>query len=170
MTTSDAFTGTEATAWARLVAVSELLPTALDGQLQRDAEITHFEYLVLMTLAESPEQTSRLTRVASQTNATLPRLSHVARRLDERGLLHRFPCPEDRRATNATITPDGLALLESARPGHVRTVRDNVLDALTVAEIEHLSAITAKVLSRLDPEQRMAATCTSNTEVATSSD
>ena len=61
-----------------------------------------------MALAAAPDRTMRMTALASRTNATLPRLSHVARRLEERGLIRRFPCPEDRRATNATITEAGL--------------------------------------------------------------
>ncbi|SFR70555.1 transcriptional regulator, MarR family [Agromyces sp. CF514] len=158
MTSIQPFSPAEATAWARLVAVSELLPTMLDAQLQRDVELTHFEYLVLSVLAASPEQTSRMTRLASQTNATLPRLSHVARRLDEKGLLERFPCPQDKRATNARITSEGLAVLDRAAPGHVATVRSNVLDALEPAELDQLAAISSRILARLDPEGRMSAT------------
>ncbi|MFF2371412.1 MarR family winged helix-turn-helix transcriptional regulator [Agromyces sp. NPDC058110] len=151
------FTGPEATAWARLVAVSELLPTVLDAQLLRDVELTHFEYLVLSVLAASPERTSRMTRLASQTNATLPRLSHVARRLEEKGLLERFPCPEDKRATNARLTAAGSAVLEDAAPGHIATVRANVLDALGPDELEQLAAIGSRILGRLDPEGRLSA-------------
>ncbi|MGI9822978.1 MarR family winged helix-turn-helix transcriptional regulator [Agromyces sp. Marseille-Q5079] len=158
MTSTPPFSPAEATAWARLVAVSELLPTMLDAQLLRDVELTHFEYLVLSVLAASPDQTSRMTRVASQTNATLPRLSHVARRLEEKGLLERFPCPQDKRATNARITSEGLAVLDRAAPGHVATVRSNVLDALEPGELDQLAAITASILARLDPEGRLSAT------------
>ncbi|GAA1824271.1 MarR family winged helix-turn-helix transcriptional regulator [Agromyces salentinus] len=158
MTATQPFSSAEATAWARLVAVSELLPTMLDAQLQRDVELTHFEYLVLSVLASSPDRTSRMTRLASQTNATLPRLSHVARRLEEKGLLARFPCPQDKRATNARITDEGLAVLDRAAPGHVATVRSNVLDALAPGELDQLAAITASILSKLDPEGRLSAT------------
>src|SRR5512144_2980292 len=90
----------ESAAWVRRVALTALLPVALAAQLLRDAQLTHFEYAALMALAESPDRTMRMTALASRTNATLPRLSHVARRLEERGLIRRFPCPTDRRATN----------------------------------------------------------------------
>src|SRR5690242_11862007 len=88
-------------AWVRLVAVLELLPGVIDGQLRRDAQLTHFDYYVLAMLSEAPERTLRMTTLAQRTNATLPRLSHVVQRLEERGLMERFPCPQDRRATNA---------------------------------------------------------------------
>ncbi|HEY6799832.1 MAG TPA: MarR family transcriptional regulator, partial [Agromyces sp.] len=128
----------ESAAWVRLVALAELLPVALDAQLQRDDGITHFEYVALMSLADAPERTMRMTALAAKTNATLPRLSHVARRLEERGLIERFPCPEDRRATNATITDAGLRLLIDAGPGHIGTVRELVIDALTPQQLEQL--------------------------------
>lgn len=148
----------EETAWIRLIAVTELLPAALDAQLVRDSRLTHFEYRVLMVLADSPRRTSRMTRLASQTNSTLARLSHVVRRLEDRALVERFPCPEDRRATNARVTDAGLAAFTEAGPGHVATVRALVLDALTPEQLDQLSAIGASLLERLDPDGRMTAT------------
>jgi len=148
----------ESAAWVRLIALAELLPGALDAQLLRDAGLTHFEYVALMSLADAPNRTMRMTELASRTNATLPRLSHVARRLEERELIERFPCPEDRRATNATITQAGLDLLASAAPGHVDTVRANVLDALSPDQLEQLYQIAGAVLTRLDPDERLTAT------------
>src|SRR3954452_13290038 len=112
----------ERAAWTRLVAVLELLPSALDAQLRRDAGLTHFDYFVLAMLSEADDHTLRMTTLAQRTNATLPRLSHVVRRLEERGLVVRFPCPEDRRATNARLTDAGLDHLEAAAPGHVAAV------------------------------------------------
>src|SRR5215213_8486669 len=81
-------------AWVRLVAVLELLPGVLDGQLRRDAALTHFEYYVLAMLSEAPGTTLRMTALARLTRSTLPRLSHVVQRLEARGLVERFPCPE----------------------------------------------------------------------------
>ena len=148
----------ESAAWVRLVALAELLPGALDAQLLRDAGLTHFEYAALMSIADAPDRTMRMTELASRTNATLPRLSHVARRLEERGLIERFPCPEDRRATNATITTAGLQLIADAAPGHVETVRANVLDALSPEQLGQLYEIAGAVLARLDPDERLTAT------------
>src|SRR5215207_11494299 len=148
----------ESAAWVRLIALTELLPATLDGQLLRDAGLTHFEYGALMALAGAPDRTMRMTALAARTNATLPRLSHVARRLEERGLIRRFPCPEDRRATNATITEEGMQLIADAAPGHVETVRANVLEALTPTQLAQLYEIAGAVLTRLDPEQRLTAT------------
>ena len=122
--------------------------------------MTEFEYYVLAMLAEAPGRTLRMTELARQTNATLPRLSHVVSRLRARGLVERFPCPEDRRATNARLTAAGWAKVREAAPGHVTTVRQLVVDALTDEQIDQLAAIGDALLARLDPTGTMAAVYT----------
>ena len=143
-------------AWVRLIAVVELLPGVLDTQMRRDAQITHFDYYVLAMLSESPRHTLRMTALAERTAATLARLSHVVQRLESRGLVERFPCPEDKRATNARLTEAGWAKVREAAPGHVETVRHHVIDALTPEQIAQLHDIAEAVLGRLDPDGRRA--------------
>lgn len=145
-------TDDERVAWVRLAAVMELLPGVLDSQLRRDAGLSHFEYFVLAMLSEAPERTLRMTSLAARTNATLPRLSHVVRRLESRGLVRRFPCPEDGRATNARLTEAGWTTVVDAAPGHVETVRSQVLDALDDAQVQQLAEITEAILGRIDPD------------------
>ena len=143
-------------AWVRLVAVLELLPGVLDGQLRRDAQLTHFEYYVLAMLSEAPQATLRMTALARLTRSTLPRLSHVVQRLETRGLVERFPCPQDRRATNVRLTTSGWEKVRATAPGHVATVRDAVIDALTPEQVRQLTAITDAILARVDPDRELA--------------
>jgi DNA-binding MarR family transcriptional regulator len=145
----------ERAAWLRLIAVVELLPGVLDSQLRNGAGLTHFEYFVLAMLSESDQRTLRMTSLAARTNATLPRLSHVVHRLEERELVERFPCPEDRRATNARLTEAGWDAVVAAAPGHVETVRRYVIDALTPQQLEELRIIGDALLARLDPQGRL---------------
>ncbi|TXN31908.1 MarR family winged helix-turn-helix transcriptional regulator [Lacisediminihabitans profunda] len=141
-------------AWRKFISVVELLPGALDSQLQRDAELSHFEYFVLAMLSEAPGRTLRMTQLAGETNATLPRLSHVVSRLETRGYLDRVPCPEDRRATNAVLSEAGWEKVVATAPGHVRTVRENVIDVLDDDDVADLDRIMARMLARLDPDNR----------------
>lgn len=147
----------ELAAWVRVAALLELLPGVLDRQLRRDADLVMFEYFVLAMLSEAPDRTLRMAELAAQTNATLPRLSHVVRRLEDRGLIARFPCPENRRATNARLTDDGWDLVAAAAPGHVAAVRGHVLDALTPEQVDQLTGIADAVLGRVDASESMAA-------------
>src|SRR5919202_3633070 len=97
-----------------------------------------------------------MTALARLTNSTLPRLSHVVRRLEERGLVERAPCQDDRRATNARLTAAGTEKVRATAPGHVATVRDAVIDALTPEQVRQLTAITDAVLARIDPGRALA--------------
>ena len=74
-----------------------------------------------------------------------------------RGLVERFPCPEDGRATNARLTETGWDAVVAAAPGHVATVRRNVLDPLTSEQVAQLRDIGEALLTRLDPHGRMTA-------------
>lgn len=144
-------TSEQLAAWVRFIGVVELLPGVLDSQLRRDAQLTHFDYYVLSQLSEAPQHTLRMTALASRTTATLARLSHVVQRLEARGMVERFPCPDDRRATNARLTPAGLRKVEESAPGHVNTVREYVVDVLSPEQLGQLAVISDALLRRLDP-------------------
>jgi DNA-binding MarR family transcriptional regulator/ribosomal protein S18 acetylase RimI-like enzyme len=144
-------------AWMGFVAVMELLPAALDHQLQRDADLTLFDYMVIAMLSETELHTLRMSVLASATNASLPRLSHVVSRLEKRGLVARCPSTEDRRATDVRLTDAGFDHIVAAAPGHVRTARRLVIDALSDEQVAELDGISRVLLSRVDPEGRFAA-------------
>jgi DNA-binding MarR family transcriptional regulator len=148
---------TQRLAWVRFAAVLELLPRALDGQLDRDEHLTHYDYYCLAMLSEAAERTLRMTVLASMTNATLPRLSRVMNRLEDAGYVRREPCPADRRATNVVLTDDGWNKVVQAAPGHVRTVRKVAIDTLTDEQVDQLSTISARMLTVLDPDQKVMA-------------
>jgi DNA-binding MarR family transcriptional regulator len=147
----------ELAAWVGLVALMQLLPGVMESQLRRDAQLTHFEYYTLAMLSEAPRRTLRMTALAAQTNATLPRLSHVITRLEARGLVERFPCPEDARATNVRLTSAGLRKVRASAPGHVANVREHVIDALSAEQVDQLIGITEAILTKLDPDAAVAA-------------
>jgi DNA-binding MarR family transcriptional regulator len=142
----------ESAAWLGLTTVFQLLPAALDRQLQRDSGLTHFEFVVLSSLQLSDGPTMRMTTLAEATVATLPRLSHVCGRLEKRGLITRAPCPEDRRATNVGLTSAGRRELIRSVPGHIATARRLVIDALTPEQLDALAEITGTIAARLAKE------------------
>lgn len=143
---STELTGDDLETWAALATVLEWLPPALDSQLQRDAQLTHFEYGVLYALSEAPERTLRMSELADYANSTLSRLSRAATRLESRGLLRRTPDPADGRYTLAILTDLGHDKVEQATPGHVQVVHDLVLDRLTTAQRRQLREISRRIM------------------------
>lgn len=151
-------TDAESSAWLGLISVSQLLPAALNSQLQRDAGLTHFEFGVLNALYFAPRHTLPMTALAQQTSATLPRLSHVCSRLHGRGIVDRSPHPDDRRVTVVRLTDAGKRAFIRALPGHLATARALVIDALTPEQLDALTAITTVIRTRLGADADCAPT------------
>src|SRR5664279_4384803 len=140
----------ELQAWLKLAAVMLKLGPSLDSQLQRDSDLTHFDYLVLAMLSEHDDRTMRMSELARLTNASLSRLSHVVKRLEDRGWVVRRPCATSRRVTMAVLTDDGYDILVKAAPGHVETVRTLVFDGLEPADAGHLERIAGHIVARVE--------------------
>ena len=141
----------ERAAWLSLSRTIVKLPSALDAQLERDADLNYFEYLVMAMLSEQETRTLRMSQLAALTNASLSRLSHVAKRLENRGFLHREPDPDDGRFTRAILTQAGFDKVAASAPGHVTAVRELVFDALTPTQLRQLREATDAILTRVDP-------------------
>ena len=139
----------EMSAWLALNGVILLLPGALDSQMQRDNDITMFEYLVLAMLSEAPGRTLQLKRLASVTNGSLSRLSHVVTRLERRDWVRREPMADNGRVTMARLTEAGYAKVVASAPDHVETVRQLVFDNLDRRQVRQLQEISTRLLRSL---------------------
>lgn len=139
----------ERDAWIYLLGVMTRLPGALEEQLRRAADLSHFEYLVLAGVSMSPGQSLRMSALADMAFVTLSHLSRVVTRLEKRGLMVREPDPDDGRTTLAVLTDAGREILQSTAPGHVETVRHHVFDRLTPTQTRQLRALCAAIVSGL---------------------
>jgi len=101
-------------------------------------------------LSRSPERTLRMSSLAVLTNASLSRLSHLVKRLEERGLVRREPDPADGRFTRAILTEEGLQTLTEAAPGHVAHVRSLVIDVLSPEQLRRVGRAADRIMSRID--------------------
>ncbi len=145
----------EQRSWRALVAVLIMLPAALDSQLQRDSALSMFDFGVLSMLSEAPDRTLRMSQLAALNDSSLSRLSHVVKRLENRGAIVRTTSDTDRRAHNASLTDLGFEMVKAAAPGHVRRVRELVFDQLSPAQVSELEQIGEALRSNLDPERRL---------------
>ena len=138
--------------WSSLATMLEWLPPTLDAQLQRDSDLTHFEYGILFALADAPDRTLRMSVLSGYANSSLSRLSRAVSRLETRGWVKRAPDPSDGRSTLASLTADGVARYEQATPGHVDTVHRLVLDSLTQAQARQLREISRRITGAIREE------------------
>jgi len=143
-------TADERAAWLALLSTTILLPGAIEGPLQQLAKLSLFDYNVLAMLSEASDGTLPMSELAARTSASLSRLSHVAKKLQARGLVDRDAHPGDARVTAASITAAGRALVADVAPQHVETVRALIFDRLDERDVADLARIGRKVVSGMD--------------------
>jgi DNA-binding MarR family transcriptional regulator len=140
----------EQRAWLGLAGVMLKLSPALDSQLQRDSDLTHFDYLCLAMLSETEDRTRPMSELASRVNASLSRLSHVVSKLEKRGWVARRPSPHSKRVTLVSLTDEGWDVLVAAAPGHVETVRSLVFEELAPEDVAALERIAGHIVQRIE--------------------
>jgi DNA-binding MarR family transcriptional regulator len=79
------------------------------------------------------------------------RLAHQIGRMEQRGLVARSATDGDARGAVVTLTDNGWQTLLAAAPMHVESVRRNLIDLLSPAELRTLDRIARKVLDHLQP-------------------
>jgi DNA-binding MarR family transcriptional regulator len=131
--------------WRAFLAATRLLGAELDRELQRDADMPHTYYEILVALSEAPGRTLRMNQLADLSQSSRSRLSHAVSRLEATGWIERRACPTDKRGALAVLTDKGFAVLEAAAPGHVEAVRRSLFDALTPEQVAQLGEISAAI-------------------------
>jgi DNA-binding MarR family transcriptional regulator len=141
--------------WRAWLAVCELVPRALDTQLQRDAGISHAAYVVLAMLSEAPGRSRRMSDLARRANQSQSRLSHTVARLEDRGWVRRERSADDGRGNLAVLTDAGWDVVRSAAPGHVDAVRQAMFSPLTAEQTRVLGDAMQAILEQLDPDHSL---------------
>lgn len=147
--------GRQQQTWRAWLTVAELLPRALDAQLQRDAGISHAAYVVLAMLSEAPGRSRRMSDLARRSNQSQSRLSHTVARLEDRGWVRRERAADDGRGQLAVLTEEGQDVVRSVAPGHVEAVRTAMFDPLTPEQVRVLGEAMHAVVERLDPDRSL---------------
>jgi DNA-binding MarR family transcriptional regulator len=152
MTAARWLTPAEQRAWRAYIESNKVLFDALDRQLQRDADMPHAYYEILVALSEAEQRAMRMSELAQRTLSSRSRLSHAVARLEERGWVTREECPTDRRGQIARLTDHGFATLAEAAPGHVNAVRGYLIDVLSTEQLDQLTAIGTAILAQVRGE------------------
>lgn len=136
-------------AWRRYRRMRTLLDLRIARDLRNDSELSEADYDVLSTLSGSPDGSWRANDFAARLLWSTSRLAHQIGRMEQRGLVERRGTVDDGRGAVVVLTPRGRATLEAAAPAHVASVRANLIDLLTPAEIRALDRIAGKVVAHL---------------------
>ncbi|WP_037575580.1 MarR family winged helix-turn-helix transcriptional regulator [Phaeacidiphilus oryzae] len=95
----------------------------------------------------------RVTELTGPTGLTQPRVTVVLQHLEERGLIERHRCSEDRRSIKAQLTPAGREVLETGR----QHMAARLLEALENVDHPEQTVTAAReavcsLLKALEPE------------------
>lgn len=138
--------------WRQWLFVTARLPAVLNAQLIADSGISLQDFEVLVGLSEAEDERARIVNLARGLQWERSRLSHHVARMVRRGLVAREECGSDARGSWVVLTERGKEVLEQAAPGHVRQVREVLVDLLPERDLRALERITTRMRTHLESE------------------
>lgn len=133
--------------WRTLAALYGSIESDLERALQAEAKLSVVEYTVLDALSRQDGWHMRMQQLARATALSASATTRLVNRLEERQLLTRILCADDRRGIYTELTPAGKALLEDARPVHDRALEESLGAAEQLPELAPL----VDAIHRLQP-------------------
>jgi DNA-binding MarR family transcriptional regulator len=124
--------------WRTLAALHGLIESELERSLQAEAELSVVEYTVMDALSRQDGWHMRMQQLARAAALSASATTRLVNRLEDRGLLTRILCADDRRGIYTELTPAGRELLEEARPVHDATLERALAEARGVPELAPL--------------------------------
>jgi DNA-binding MarR family transcriptional regulator len=140
-------------AWRGYLRMRTLLHARILRDLAHEAGLSGPDYDVLSHVSESPGHRARLGELAERMAWSRSRLSHHLTRMEQRGLVTRENVPSDGRGASVVLTDAGFRTIQTAAPGHVASVRHNLIDLLSREQLDALTSITDTVIGHLTADQ-----------------
>ena len=124
--------------WRTLAALHGLIESSLERELTSSHDLSVVEFTVLDALSRQDGwhmRMSQLARAAALSNSATTRLVN---RLEDRTLIRRILCADDRRGIYTELTPAGVTLLDASRPTHDRVLELAIRQAEETPELAPL--------------------------------
>jgi len=145
-----ALTPEQNSAWRSLVLVTHVLDDALDRQSQRDGDLPHAYYKVLVFLYESPGRRMSMGELAAQQRYSTSRMTHAVTAMEKSGWVRRTVSPTDRRVRLVELTDKGVDLVRAVSPQQVIDVRQKAFAHLDSTQVQQLEAISLAIVQGID--------------------
>ncbi|NGO73412.1 MarR family winged helix-turn-helix transcriptional regulator, partial [Streptomyces boncukensis] len=107
--------------WCALSALHSRIEAEIERALQARHDLSVREFSVIEVLSDQhdgPRGHYRMNELADAVVLSQSATTRLVSRLEDRGLLTRYLCPDDRRGIYTDVTEAGHTLLEAARPTH----------------------------------------------------
>ena len=114
--------------------------------VMRPYGLNHPEYNILMMLYGSPDNSLHPSQLADAAGEKSANVTRLTTQLCEKGYIARSGNDEDRRKVTLTLTPQGVALIESFLPDIVTLLHRQTRN-LTADEQDQLEGLLKKMLA-----------------------
>lgn len=126
--------------WRTLAALHALIDTELERALQASHDLSVVEFTVMDSLGRQDGWHMRMQQLARAAALSSSAATRLVNRLEDRRLLTRILCADDRRGIYTELTPAGRKLLAKARPTHDATLEKALAEAEQTPELAPLVA------------------------------
>lgn len=144
-------TADEYHAWRGFLRAHQAIFRVLDEELQQQQDIPLVQYDVLVQLHNAGGRL-RMCDLAGRLLVSRSGATRLIDRMERDGYVARERCSQDGRGQYAVLTSPGLEVLERARPGHLRGVRQRFLTQLSDEQLLAIGAGFTRVLRELERE------------------
>jgi MarR family transcriptional regulator, 2-MHQ and catechol-resistance regulon repressor len=128
-----------------LMQTSRAIQDRIRGDMTKN-NLNITEFSVLEVLFHKGKQT--IQQIGNSILVSSGSMTYVVDKLEQKSLLKRHPCPEDRRVIYVTLTEDGINLMKNIMPKHKEFV-DYAFNSLNSNELENLVRLLEKVKERI---------------------
>lgn len=126
--------------WRTLAALHGLIEARMEKALQAEHSLSVVEYTVLDALARQDGWHMRMHQLARAAALSGSATTRLVNRLEDRGLLTRVLCQDDRRGIYTELTRQGSECLKRARPTHDHVLAAALAEAESAPELVPLLA------------------------------
>ncbi|OJU39894.1 MAG: MarR family transcriptional regulator [Microbacterium sp. 69-10] len=121
--------------WRTLAALHGMIEVELERALTAEVGLSVVEYTVLDALNRQDGWHMRMQQLARAAALSPSATTRLVNRLEDRGLLTRILCMDDRRGIYTELTPEGQELHDRARPVHDATLERVLAEAADQPEL-----------------------------------
>ena len=121
--------------WRTLAALHGMIELELERALTAEVGLSVVEYTVLDALNRQDGWHMRMQQLARAAALSPSATTRLVNRLEDRGLLTRILCMDDRRGIYTELTPAGQELHDRARPVHDATLERVLAEAADQPEL-----------------------------------
>jgi MarR family transcriptional regulator, 2-MHQ and catechol-resistance regulon repressor len=133
-------------AYLELMQTSKAIQDYIKAEMMAN-KLNITEFSVLEVLYFKGKQT--IQQIGKSILISSGSMTYVIDKLEQKGLLNRIDCPNDRRVIHVVLTEDGMKFMEKIMPNH-RDLIDNMFGDLTDQESQTMVKLLKKVSKRVE--------------------